>query len=78
MNNQDENKRENLQNEEIDKPVEGFEPNEEAQKLGGGKGEGGGVEIGNFGDDDFMKTDQSTTQAAPGQTATFENQGGSK
>lgn len=56
---------------------EEFEVSDQAQKLGGGKGEGGGTEIGNFGDDDFMKTDQSIAQAAPGQTATFDNQGGS-
>lgn len=76
MNNQDENKREDL-NDEQTEDIEGFEPNEDAQKLGGGKGEGKGVEIGNFGDDDFNKTDQSIAQASPGQTATFENQGGS-
>jgi len=78
MNNQNEtdDKNENLR-EDSSEEIEGFEPNEDAQKLGGGKGEGKGVEIGNFGDDDFNKTDQSIAQAAPGQTATFENQGGS-
>ena len=74
--NQADDNRVNLNDEGRDE-VEGFEPTEEAQKLGGGKGESKGVEIGNFGDDDFNKTDQSIGQAAPGQTATFENQGGS-
>lgn len=82
------NKMANNQNQNDERPdampnegkneVEEFEPNDEAQKLGGGKGEGKGVEIGNFGDDDFVKTDQSIAQAAPGQTADFENQGGSE
>ena len=57
---------------------EGFEVSDQAQNLGGGKGTGGGTEIGNFGDDDFNKTDQSIAQASPGKTSNFENQGGSK
>lgn len=56
---------------------EGFEVTDQAQNLGGGKGEGGGTEIGNFGDDDFMKTDQSIAQASPGKTSNFDNTGGS-
>ena len=58
--------------------VRRIEPTEEAQKLGSGKGEGKGVEIGNFGDDDFVKTDQSIAQASPGKTSNFENTGGSE
>lgn len=48
----------------------------EAQNLGGGKTDGG-VKVGQFGDDDFMQTDQTITQAAPGQTANSTNQGSS-
>lgn len=56
---------------------EGFEVSNQAQNLGGGKGREGGQKIGQFGDDDFTKTDQTITQAAPGQTATSTNQGSS-
>ncbi len=75
--NQNNDNQESLRDEKPDE-VEGFEPTEEAQKLGGGKGLGGGTEIGNFGDDDFVKTDQSIAQAAPGKTSNFENTGGSE
>ena len=61
-----------------ERETEEFDPTEEAQKLGGGKGAGGGTEIGNFGDDDFNKTDQSISQVVPGKVSSFENQGGSE
>lgn len=48
-----------------------------AQNLDGGERRGGGQKIGQFGDDDFTQTDQTITQAAPGQTATSTNQGSS-
>ena len=76
MNDQENEKREEI----VDEFKDGDENlvTGEAQKLGGGKGEGKGVEIGNFGDDDFMKTDQSISQAAPGQTGNFGTQGGTE
>ncbi|MDQ2747302.1 MAG: hypothetical protein M3T96_08590 [Acidobacteriota bacterium] len=76
MNNQENEKKTEI----VDEFKDGDENlvTDEAQKLGGGKGEGKGVEIGNFGDDDFMKTDQSIAQASPGKTANFQNQGGTE
>lgn len=64
---------------EIDNQTENGDFGEvsQAQTLGGGKGQEGGQKIGQFGDDDFTQTDQSISQAAPGQTATNTNQGGS-
>ncbi len=54
-----------------------FGETKQAQNLGGGKNREGGQKIGQFGDDDFTQTDQTITQAAPGQTATSTNQGSS-
>lgn len=54
-----------------------FGETREAQNLDGGEHREGGQKIGQFGDDDFMQTDQTITQAAPGQTATSSNQGSS-
>lgn len=55
----------------------GFKVSNQAQNLGGGKGRDGGQTAGNFADDDDfeMQTDQSISQAAPGQTQTPTNQG---
>ena len=69
---------ENRTAEQTKREDEGFEVSDLGQQLGGGKNTGSGEEIGGFGDDDFAKTDQSIAQAQLGQTATFENQGGSK
>lgn len=58
---------------------EGFDVTNQGQNLGAGDTEGertidaGETDDGN----EFGKTDQSITQAAPGQTATNTNQGGS-
>jgi len=55
----------------------GFEVTNQGQNLGGGKGERT-IDVGETDDGgEFSKTDQSITQAAPGQTATNTNQGGS-
>jgi hypothetical protein len=57
---------------------EGFKVTNQGQNLGGGKGQSGGQKIGQFADDEFeMQTDQTTTQAAPGQTTTATDQGSS-
>ncbi len=63
---------------------------DQGQNLGGGKGQTGssqlaegrdhslGSDAGQFDDEDeFSKTDQSIAQAAPGQTTTYTDQGGS-
>lgn len=56
----------------------GFEVTNQGQNLGGGKGDERTIDIGGTDDgEDFSKTDQSITQAAPGQTATNTTQGGS-
>jgi hypothetical protein len=56
---------------------EGFEVTNQGQNLGGGKSERT-IDVGETDDgNDFSKTDQSITQAAPGQTVTNTNQGGS-
>jgi hypothetical protein len=52
-----------------------FGETKQAQNLDGGERREGGQKVGQFGDDDFMQTDQTITQAAPGQTATSTNQG---
>jgi len=55
---------------------EGFEVTNQGQNLGG-KNERA-IDVGETDDgNEFSKTDQSTTQAAPGQTATNTTQGGS-
>ncbi len=54
-----------------------FGEERQAQNLDGGERREGGQKIGQFGDDDFTQTDQTITQAAPGQTATSSNQGSS-
>lgn len=56
---------------------EGFEVSNEGQNLGG-KGDERKIDVGETDDgSEFSKTDQSITQAAPGQTATNTTQGGS-
>ncbi|MCA1624305.1 MAG: hypothetical protein LC768_17615 [Acidobacteria bacterium] len=56
----------------------GFKVTNQGQNLGGGKGQSGGQKIGQFADDDdFSTTDQTITQAAPGQTTTATDQGSS-
>jgi hypothetical protein len=55
----------------------GFEVTNQGQNLGGGKDERT-IDVGETSDGgEFSKTDQSITQAAPGQTVTNTNQGGS-
>ena len=55
----------------------GFEVTNQGQDLGGGKSERK-IDVGETSDgNDFSKTDQSITQAAPGQTTTNTTQGGS-
>ncbi len=57
---------------------EGFEVTNQGQNLGGGKGDERKIDVGGTSDgDDFSQTDQSITQAVPGQTATNTTQGGS-
>ncbi len=57
---------------------EGFKVTNQGQNLGGGKGDERTIDVGEKNDGgEFSKTDQSITQAAPGQTATNTNQGGS-
>ena len=57
--------------------TKGFEVTNQGQNLGGGKGKRT-IDVGETEDgNDFSKTDQSITQAAPGQTATNTTQGGS-
>ncbi len=56
---------------------EGFEVTNQGQNLGGGKSERT-IDVGEIDDgNDFSKTDQSITQAAPGQTVSNTTQGGS-
>ncbi len=56
---------------------EGFEVSDQGQNIGGGKDERK-IDVGEINDgNEFSKTDQSITQAAPGQTATNTTQGGS-
>ena len=56
---------------------EGFEVTNQGQNLGGGKSERT-IDVGESADgNEFSKTDQSITQAAPGQTVTNTDQGGS-
>ncbi len=55
----------------------GVEAVKKADSLDGGENREGGQKVGQFGDDEFMQTDQTITQAAPGQTATSTNQGSS-
>lgn len=58
--------------------AEGFEVTNQGQDLGGGKGDERTIDVGETDDgSDFSKTDQSITQAAPGQTTTNTTQGGS-
>lgn len=61
-----------------EKEGEGFEVTNQGQNLGGGKGDENTIDVGEKDDNnEFSKTDQSITQAAPGQTATNTTQGGS-
>lgn len=56
---------------------EGSLVSDQGQNLGGGK-TGRTIDVGEKNDgNEFSKTDQSIAQAAPGQMATAENQGGS-
>lgn len=56
----------------------GFEVSNLGQNLGGGKGDERTIDVGEKDDgNEFSQTDQSISQAAPGQTATNTNQGGS-
>lgn len=56
----------------------GFEVTDQAQNLGGGGKDERTIDVGETSDGrEFSKTDQSITQAAPGQTVTNTNQGGS-
>ncbi len=56
---------------------EGFEVSNQGQNLGG-KGDERKIDVGGTSDgDEFSQTDQSITQAAPGQTVTNTTQGGS-
>ena len=58
--------------------AKGFELSNQGQNLGGGKGDERTIDVGETsGGDEFSKTDQSITQAAPGQTVTNTTQGGS-
>jgi hypothetical protein len=56
---------------------ENFEGTKRADNLGGGKGDEKTINVGSDNDKEFSQTDQSVSQAAPGQTATNTNQGGS-
>lgn len=60
-----------------DRENAGIQAVKQANSLGGGENREGGEKVGQFGDDEFMQTDQTITQAAPGQTATSSNQGSS-
>lgn len=57
---------------------DGFEVSDQGQNIGG-KGDERKIDVGEVdgSGDDFNKTDQSITQAAPGQTMDNTNQGGS-
>jgi hypothetical protein len=56
---------------------EGFEVTNQGQNIGGGKSERM-IDVGETSDGkEFSKTDQSISQAAPGQTVTNTTQGGS-
>lgn len=56
----------------------GLEVTNQGQNLGGGKGDERKIDVGETNDGgEFSQTDQSITQAAPGQTATNTTQGGS-
>ncbi len=60
----------------------GFEVSNQGQNLGGGKAQSAGTQnpANNqdlIGEDDFSQTDQTISQAAPGQTTTNTMQGGS-
>lgn len=80
------NKMANNQNDELNQDAsrttaeqerEGFEPTNQGQNIAGGKDEKT-IDVGEKSDgNEFSKTDQSITQAAPGQTATNTTQGGS-
>lgn len=55
-----------------------FEATKQAQNLGGGKGDERKIDLGETNDGtEFSQTDQSISQAAPGQTMTNTTQGGS-
>ena len=57
---------------------EGFEVTNQGQNIGGGKGDERTTDVGEKSDGgEFSKTDQSITQAAPGQTTTNTTHGGS-
>lgn len=68
----------NLDETNTENTSEDFEATNLAQDLGGGKGDERKIDLGEKNDgSEFSQTDQSITQAAPGQTATNTTQGGS-
>ncbi len=76
-NNQDGNS-DNLNQETDARDDKTFDVSDKGQNLGGGKGDEKTINVGTSDDNlEFSKTDQSISQAAPGQTATNTNQGGS-
>lgn len=74
---QNDNDRDKTENQGDNSENAGVQAVKQADSLDGGKNREGGQKIGQFGDDEFMQTDQTITQAAPGQTATSETQGSS-
>jgi len=77
-NNRDKDLRETGGQTSSEKENEGFEVTNQGQNLGGGKGDERTIDVGEKNDGgEFSKTDQSITQAAPGQMVTNTNQGGS-
>jgi len=77
-NNQDKDLRKTGSQPASENEAKGFETTNQGQNLGGGKGDERKIDVGEIDDGgDFSQTDQSTTQAAPGQTATNTTQGGS-
>ena len=73
-NNQNKDRQGNL-GDELNSDEKGFEVSNEGQNLGGGKDERK-IDVGGTSDgDEFSKTDQSISQAAPGQTMNSTNQG---
>lgn len=74
---QNDNDRDKTENQSSTDENAGVQAVKQADSLDGGKSREGGQKVGQFGDDEFMQTDQTITQAAPGQTATSETQGSS-
>jgi len=77
-NNQDKDVQETRSRTTSEDEREGFEVTNQGQNLGGGGKDERMIDVGETSDaNEFSKTDQSITQAAPGQTVTNTNQGGS-